>query len=232
MVVWKNAPDLSTPLDADHLTQAFDDERASERANASSTYATLTAAATEVTNRQNADSAHVAATDPHGDRAYADGLFPTTNKDMSTPNSTTIGVANRACFQRLEQVGPNTPITSILLRVQTSSGNICVAVYTSAAGRANPVTRIATSGSVACPATGTTGAIALDVPVTPTKDTWFAISADNNTAAFDCKASAAAYSITNLALGVSAYQDGAFPLPATAAPTACRTPGYILVGTP
>jgi parallel beta-helix repeat protein len=38
MVVWKNDPDHSTPLDADHLIQAFDDERASERANASSTY--------------------------------------------------------------------------------------------------------------------------------------------------------------------------------------------------
>jgi len=200
---------------------------------ASATYAPVSvvaAEATEVTNRQNADSGHIAAADPHGDRAYAAGPFPTTSKNMSTPTSTTIGGANRACFQRLEQVGPNTPITSILLRVQTSSGNICVSVYTSAAGRANPVTRIATSGSVACPATGATAAIALDVPVTPTPNTWFAISADNDTAAFDCKASASTYSITDIALGVSAYQDGAFPLPATAAPTACRTPGYILVG--
>jgi len=41
MVAWKNAPDLSTPLDADHLTQAFDDERASERAYQSSTYGTV-----------------------------------------------------------------------------------------------------------------------------------------------------------------------------------------------
>ena len=45
MVDWKNAPDLSTPLDADHLTQAFDDERASERAHQSSTYETVYAVA-------------------------------------------------------------------------------------------------------------------------------------------------------------------------------------------
>jgi len=43
MVDWKNSPDLSTPLDADHLTQAFADERANERAYQSSTYALLSA---------------------------------------------------------------------------------------------------------------------------------------------------------------------------------------------
>jgi len=157
--------------------------------------------------------------------------FSATVANQAGSLSATIGVANRACYQRLAVLGPNTPISAILVSViGVSSGNICVGVYTSAPGRVNPVSRIATSVSVACPAPGSTTAIALDVPVTLTRDMWFAISADNNTASFGSFVGSSSYVVTDLALGASAYQDTAFPLPATAAPTACRTPGYILVG--
>lgn len=93
-----------------------------------------------------------------------------------------VGAANRALFARTANGGT---ITGITIEVGTSSGNISVAVYrnTGSGSAARPGTRVATSGAVACPATGAQ-TVALGSTVTVQPGDWLALSADNNTATF------------------------------------------------
>lgn len=120
--------------------------------------------------------------------------------------------ANRTFYYRASGGGT---VNKIGLYVNTASGNICVSVYanTGAGRSAAPGAQVATSGSLACPAAGY-AEIALGGPVTVTTgDFWFAIALDNTVA----QISAASTLSVNIQ-GVMAWQDTAFPSPATATP--------------
>lgn len=84
------------------------------------------------------------------------------------------GTANEANYVPATLTGPAT-ITGIRLRIGTSSGTICVGLYSESG------TRLATSGSVSCPASGlqivsfTTPYVALPGRY------WLAVSVSNNT---------------------------------------------------
>lgn len=95
-----------------------------------------------------------------------------------------MGTANRCYFERVTQ-GEAAICTKIALQVGISSGNIAVAVYANrGSGRsAVPTTRIASSGSVACPASGY-AEVPLGSSVPCAIGSWFAFSCDNATATF------------------------------------------------
>lgn len=160
--------------------------------------------------------------------AAARGPFAATDRSPVGTNALDIGGINRACFRRAAMIGPATPISTVHIGVGTSSGNISAAICTSADGRANPTNRVSTSGAIPCPGAGT-AAIALGTAVTMTVNHWFALSADNSTATFTAMAANTNYG-GNPGLGLSAFQDTAHPIPATPAPSALLTPGYLMVG--
>ena len=96
-----------------------------------------------------------------------------------------VRAANYTHYYRVVEGGT---ISKIRLHVQTQSGNICVAAYHTAdnGGRglsAKPRFRLATSGSVACPAAGSAD-VSLGSSVTLVPGDWIAIAADNVTAKF------------------------------------------------
>lgn len=105
-------------------------------------------------------------------------------------------------------------ISKIAIHVGVQSGNVSVGIYSkTGSGRSTlPLTRRATSGTVACPAPGY-AEIALDVPVYVTSDDYFAISCDNTTATFF---RATAIGFSNLVAGVGVQYATHHPLPATA----------------
>ncbi|MGN8132468.1 hypothetical protein [Paenarthrobacter sp. 22069] len=123
-----------------------------------------------------------------------------------------VGTANHAYYHRITGGGT---ITKIGLYVATSSGNICVSVYgNTGTGRASmPGARVASSGSVACPAVGY-AEISLGASVNVSRgDFWFAVSIDNSTATLGTAGTAG-----QAIQGMSAWQDTAFRCPATATP--------------
>lgn len=138
--------------------------------------------------------------------------FPATMDPRLIAFTGGVGTANRAYYHRVTGGGT---ITKIGLYVANSSGNICVSVYgNSGTGRASmPGNRVATSGSVACPAVGY-AEISLGASVNVSSgDFWFAVSIDNATATL-----ATAGTAGQAIQGMSAWQDSAFPCPATATP--------------
>ena len=146
------------------------------------------------------------------------GILASHDPRMAT-GGVNIGTANQTHYYRITGVGVTggaQTISKIGLEVTTSSGNICVSVYASSGtGRdAVPGARKATSGSVACPSAGY-AEVTLDAPVTVAPGDWLAIACDNGTAQF------AGYGgrQNNVVKGFAAYQNSAFPSPATAAPT-------------
>jgi hypothetical protein len=94
----------------------------------------------------------------------------------------TIGTANTTRFYRVIEGGT---ISKIRINVVVQSGNIAVAVYSNSGSglAATPGTRLATSGSVACPAAGIND-VSLGSTVTVAIGDWLAIGADNTTATF------------------------------------------------
>lgn len=119
----------------------------------------------------------------------------------------TVAVNNRAYYNRVVVRAPRY-VTSLTTSVVTASGNICVAIYTNVSNA--PAARIATSGSVACPAAGMrVVALTAGLWLLP-GDYWFAIAADNTTASFN------SLNPTIILSALSQFEDGAFPLPATA----------------
>jgi parallel beta-helix repeat protein len=94
----------------------------------------------------------------------------------------TVGSANTTRFYRVIEGGI---ITKIRINVSVQSGNIAVAVYanTGLGLAAAPGTRLATTGSIACPATGVQD-VSLGSTVTVAIGDWLAIGADNITATF------------------------------------------------
>ena len=137
-------------------------------------------------------------------------------------------VANQAWFLRCFGGGH---ITKIGLQVGVQSGNLCVGVYSpTGSGRAAaPGARKATSGSVACPATGYQE-VALTAAVDVLQGDFLAIVADNATATFGRLSTAG--STTAIANGLCAFQSAAFPLPDPAASSAGSLASWVLVGVP
>jgi len=138
--------------------------------------------------------------------------FPATMDLRQISSAATVGTANRTHYHRVTGGGT---ITKIGIYIGAWSGNICVSVYASTGtGRASmPGARVATTGSIPCPASNYA-----EVPLgtslnIASGDFWFAISADNTTATFGSAGSG-----TQNIQGVAAWQDSAFPSPATATP--------------
>lgn len=136
---------------------------------------------------------------------------PYIGEASSAPNSAAnVGTANRAWFKAVE-VRTTDEVTGIRLGVAVSSGNIDVGLYDSS------LVRIASSGSVACPATNTKSTVAFTAPVTVNPGIYYlAITADNTTATFS-------RSGTDSIMGLG-YQDTSFPLPSSA------TLSYLAIG--
>lgn len=122
--------------------------------------------------------------------------------------------ANRAYAYRSLEPGT---ITKIGLQVGVSSGNICVAVYSSTgSGRSRrPATRKATSGAIACPTSGY-AEISLGGSVDVAVGDYLVISADNTTATFLAQQNnGTAAGAAGIGSGVGAYADTSHPPPAS-----------------
>jgi hypothetical protein len=134
----------------------------------------------------------------------------------NTTDALPLVAANTAVYLRVRDGGV---INFIGFLVVVSSGNVSVAAYRNTGlGRAAvPGARLATSGSVACPAIGY-ATLALDVPAALRPGDWLAISANNATATF--KTLLAAQGDSDLGLGRMLRQGTAHPCPSTAAPSA------------
>lgn len=133
--------------------------------------------------------------------------FPVTSLPFSIAGLSAFTAANRSYYYRALGAGT---ISSIAFRVSTSSGNIDVGVYDDGA---RPTTRLASSGSTACPASGE-ASVALSSSVSFPVGGFLAIGADNTTATFGNSQAGNAINQTGLA-----EAQNVFPLPATAAGT-------------
>lgn len=156
--------------------------------------------------------------------------FPCTMDPLSAQNATSPGASGRINYYRV--IGSGT-ISKIGLEVVTQSGNVCVAAYrgTGTGRSAAPAFQLATSGSVACPASGY-AEISLGSSVTLQPGDWLAIAVDNGTATFRGDYSSGI--VNNLWAGRSCYQtSGGFPAPATPSGlTVAMNRGVCLIGVP
>lgn len=137
-----------------------------------------------------------------------------TVSDPSVATSFTVSAAaNRAYMMRVKQSGY---ITKIGFEVGVASGNIDVGVYRSSPGEnglsARPLTRVASSGSVALSATGYVE-VPLTTPITVQPGDWLAVALDNTTATL--RATSASHVADPLMTGLVQYKNSAFPLLAT-----------------
>lgn len=136
--------------------------------------------------------------------------------------------ANRAYYWRTSE---HKEITSIVVEVGTSSGNISVATYAnSGAGRGGLPTggRTATSGAIACPAGGVTS-ISLGATINHQRGDWFGMSCDNAVATFIGYSTGIV--VGAIYTGIGGYQLTAHPCPATPALTGNGLPrGVVLLG--
>jgi len=124
--------------------------------------------------------------------------------------------ANWAIFWK--SLGAGT-ITNIGLQVNASSGNICVGVYNSASATGPPTSRLATSGSIPCPAIGW-ASISLGGSYSVNQSHFLALAASSASATFYSVSSTwASGGLGQYAAGL-AYSDNSsgLPLPATANP--------------
>lgn len=138
--------------------------------------------------------------------------MPWTVDPRLTSAQAQVGAANRGWWYRVS--GGKQGVTKIALSVVTSSGNICAAIYanTGTGRAAAPGARLATTGSIACPAAGY-AELTLDASVDVAQgDHWFYFSADNITATFEAAASGAPATT----VGLRGYAEAAFPAPASA----------------
>lgn len=124
--------------------------------------------------------------------------------------------------------------SAIGLHVGTAVGNISVAAYTGAgAGRAATPTggQLATSGAVACPASGYAEvSLGSTVTVRAGHD-WLAVSAASASATIYVAAGGSALTASNLGLGLQFSAASAHPLPTTPSSLTARSaPLLMLVG--
>jgi hypothetical protein len=155
------------------------------------------------------------------------GIFiPRTADPRSSLAAAALSGANVTYWGRV--VGGGT-VTKLGIQVGAQSGNICVAVYANSGFGINaiPGVRLATSGSVACPAIGY-AEVALDVSVEVLSGQhWFALAADNVVATF--YAPSGSIGITSLAKGFG-MSKAAFPCPDPAAASSYRTNPVAIIG--
>lgn len=155
--------------------------------------------------------------------------FPTTGRDPYGPTGNgTVFIANNGWLLRFLEGGT---ISSIGVDVGTQSGNICVAVYPSTGSGRNAApdwaNRRATSGSVACPATGFQ-TVSLGSSIDVEAGDWVYLGADNTTAQFKMLGSGGANS--ELFKGIIG-RIGSFPAPnTTTAITWGNQRPFLLVG--
>lgn len=153
------------------------------------------------------------------------GLVSSVDPLQATASST-IGGANRTGYFRIIGAGR---ITKVGISVITASGNVCVSAYrnTGRGRAARPGQRLATSGSVPCPAVGYSE-IALDQAAVLRPGDWLAIGNDDNLASLRCCGT------TILPSGEYAGRSGyeaVYPPPATAGTlTVAHAKGYLLIG--
>lgn len=154
------------------------------------------------------------------------GLPPWTS-DLRGVVSTSTFNANQAVYLRIQNAGS---ISKIGFHINVSSGNVDVGVYAnngSTGTAARPGAKLASSGSVACPAAGYQE-IGLGSTVYVTEGDWFAFVFDNATASL-YRTGAGGLSST-IANGLSHHQSTAFPLPASATPSTGAVFSAALVG--
>lgn len=119
----------------------------------------------------------------------------------------TVGASNNAIFRPV-WIPVNCTVTGVRMRIGTASGNICVGLYDAAGNR------LATSGSVACPAAGfATVSFTASYAATP-GGYFIAVAADNTTATFSAGGGGAGTAWAAGALSAGS----AMPLPATFTP--------------
>lgn len=128
--------------------------------------------------------------------------------------------ANQAYFAPFTVTRAQT-VTQVSYRPSTQSGNIDFGIYDAS------YNRLASTGSTACPATGALRTTALTAPVTlyPGRLYRGAYAADNATVAMLSGAISASPAVGDANL--LSQQASAFPLPATASPSAAAGQRYI-----
>jgi hypothetical protein len=165
-------------------------------------------------------------TGPVASKADPLGLgIPCSTDPRTATQDMTIGSANRGFFYRVQGGGT---ISKIALQVQASSGNICVGVYanTGAGRAAAPGARLASSGIVACPATGY-AEVALGASVDVKHgEHWLYFWLDNLTATVKAVQTLG----TDITKGLSGYHDNATPAPVSAPGLLNGNRHYVLVG--
>ena len=136
--------------------------------------------------------------------------------NVSVSNGQFTNVANKACIYELPRVRQARTLTTAWLRVSSAAGNVCIALVDPATG-----TRLATTGSFACPAAGLRSrALTSALDVYRGQRLAVAVSADVTTAQV--------YALPGLVgdfmapSGAPLYggdMDTAFPIPSTVTPT-------------
>jgi hypothetical protein len=130
--------------------------------------------------------------------------------------------SNQAAFVRWHGAGV---ITAIAVQVIVSSGNICAAVYAPTGGTglnnglgrdAGPGARKATTGSIACPASGF-ASLSLGGSIRIDPGDWMGFSADNTSATFIMIDDGGSGLVSDTFKGLRYYK-GVFTLPDPASP--------------
>lgn len=157
--------------------------------------------------------------------AWVGSMPPTVATSSAVKIGGAVPTANAAHYYRI-RVDENLVINGLRLCIGTSSGNIDVGLYSDSGGAPNA--RITSSGSTACPASGYRTISLTPQAIGAGTELWLGIAADNTTVAF--------VGVTGLvggaAIDVVKTQASAFPLPATATPSAGGDTVAILLGFP
>lgn len=143
--------------------------------------------------------------------------------DPRLVETTLTAVANRAYYGR-NLTGQSLSVSSLMTFQGASSGNVCVAVYSNTGtGRAaQPLNRLATSGSVASAGTGQV-TYNLGSTITINPGDWLYVCADNTTVTFGRLNIGA---LTNFD-GWAWQQASAFPAPLTATPASTASAVWV-----
>ena len=123
-----------------------------------------------------------------------------------------MGSANRALYYRI--LRGNCNMTKFRLFVGTSAGNVDLGIYRGTATAESPTgaTKQVSTGSIACPGAGSATATIASTNVTWPTD-WLAVSADGTTATCLAGDHSIASTGSDIATGLSYYENSAFPLP-------------------
>jgi hypothetical protein len=179
------------------------------------------------------DASEVRASDWNADHVVYDplGLGYSANGETGSFTAASVwGTANAACYQKLVSAGY--AMSSIRIRVNVQSGNICAGVYSnngSTGTAARPGSRTATTGAIACPASGTAD-LSLGGSVTPAPGDWFGFSCDNTTASFVRRGTAISQGGDTMWDGRVQRQLTAHPLPNPAVPASGYEVGPLMIG--